>query len=235
MNFVMKLDFTNKNLYPLFELFGEKLYITETMVSTWIVMGVLILLAIVVRIMLPRFKEVPTGFQNVIEFLVDTMDSFAISNMGPKMESLGGVFFGIFAFILLSNLSGLWYRRPPTADLSVTAALAAIAFVLIHGSGIINRRIRYLDTYFSPNPVLFPINLIGEISKPISLCFRLLGNMMGGYIIIQMVYGMLPTLLQLVWPAVLHGYFDIFAGSLQAFIFTILTMTFISEQVSPAE
>ena len=72
---------------------------------------------------------------------------------------------------------------------------------------------------------------MGELSKPVSLGFRLFGNMLGGLIIMGLVYEMLPFALRFVLPNILHAYFDIFAGALQAFIFTVLSMTFISQKV----
>jgi len=224
------MSFANDNLAVLFEWNGTTVYLTQTLVSTWVVMGALILLAIVVRVWLSRFKNVPKGFQNIIEILVETMSNFTKSTMGEKLEGFGGYFYSIFAFILFSNYSGLVGLRPPTADLATTAALALSTFLLIHGSGIYMRRGRYIKDYFSPYPIFFPINLMGELSKPISLAFRLFGNMLAGVIIVGLVYQMLPLALRFVLPDVLHAYFDIFAGALQAFIFTVLSMTFIQQK-----
>lgn len=227
------MDFSNKNLWLLFEWNGEPVYVTQTLVSTWAVMAVLILLAIIVRLRLRRFKSVPKGFQNVIEALVEVMENFSRSTMGEKLTGFGGYFFSIFAFILLSNFSGLIGLRPPTADLATTAALALSTFVLIHAAGIYMQKGHYFKDYFSPNPIFFPINLVGEISKPISLGFRLFGNILGGMIIISLVYALVPTAIKFLIPTVLHAYFDIFAGTLQAFIFTVLSMTFITQKAVP--
>ena len=225
------MDFANKNLWLLFEVNGEKFYITQTHVSTWIVMGLLIAFAVVVRIKLSGFRDVPKGFQNIVETAVETMSGFAVSTMGKKMEALGAYFFGIFAFILFSNYSGLLGLRPPTADLATTAALALSTFLLIHGMGFAARKGGYFKDYLSPNPIFLPINIVGELSKPISLCFRLFGNVLGGVIIMGLVYQMLPFGLRFILPDILHAYFDIFVGALQAFIFTVLSMTFIQQKV----
>lgn len=226
------MDFSNENLGILFQWDGGVIYLTETMVSTWVVMGVLIVFALIVRIRLSSFKGVPTGFQNIVETLVETMSNFARTTMGEKLEGLGGYFFSVFAFILLSNYSGLVGLRPPTADLATTASLALTTFVLIHVMGIYHRRGQYFKKYLSPHPVFFLMNVVGEFSKPISLAFRLFGNILGGVIIIGLVYQMLPLALRFILPDVLHAYFDLFAGALQAFIFTILSMTFIQQQAT---
>lgn len=225
------MEFANKNLWVLFEINGEPVYATQTLVATWVVMGVLILLAVIVRIRILSFKDVPRGFQNAIEAAVEVMSNFAKGTMGPRLEGFGGYFFAIFAFILLSNYAGLFGLRPPTADLATTAPLAFSTFILIHVTGIRMSGKKYFKEFFEPNPIFFPINLVGELAKPISLGFRLFGNILGGVIILGLVYSMLPFAMRFVLPDVLHAYFDIFAGALQAFIFTILSMTFITQKV----
>lgn len=224
------MDFTNKNLWVLFEWNGETVYVTQTLLSTWIVMAVLILFAVIVRVRILSFKMVPRGFQNIVEILVETMSGFAKSTMGEKLEGFGGYFFSIFAFILLSNYSGLLGLRPPTADLATTAALALSTFVLVHATGIYMRRGEYFKEYLAPNPVFLLLNIVGELAKPVSLGFRLFGNVLGGVIIIGLVYEMLPFLLRFILPDILHVYFDVFVGALQAFIFTVLSMTFIAQK-----
>jgi F-type H+-transporting ATPase subunit a len=224
------LDFANKNLWLLFELGGEPIYVTQSLLATWIVMVVLIVFAVFVRLRLRKFRLIPSGFQNVVETLVETMSNFAETTMGEGLDFFGGYFFSIFAFILVSNYSGLVGLRPPTSNLATTAALALSTFVLIHYTGIRRRGAGYFKAYFSPNPIFFPINLVSELSKPISLSFRLFGNMLGGVIIVGMIYTMLPLALRFVLPDVIHIYFDIFVGAMQSFIFTVLSMTFISQK-----
>jgi F-type H+-transporting ATPase subunit a len=220
----------NKNLSVLFEWNDLKVYLSETFVSTWVVMALLIVLAIIVRIKLKSFKDVPTGFQNVIEAIVDTIRNFARDTLGKELEALGGYFFGIILFILLSNYSGLLGLRPPTADLATTAPLALSTFLLIHFFGMKMRKAAYFKEYLYPNPIFLPVNVVGELSRPISLGFRLFGNIVGGLIILELIYTMPPILFRFVLPVVLHGYFDLFAGALQTFVFTILSMTFISQK-----
>jgi F-type H+-transporting ATPase subunit a len=224
------VDFSNKNLGVLFRIGDETIYFNQTHLSTWIVMGMLLILAVIVRLALPRFSAVPRGFQNVVEALVEVMSNFAKSTMGERFEGYGGIYFSIFSFILVSNYSGLVGLRPPTADLATTAALGLITFALIQIGGVREQRGQYLKSFFKPYPIFFPINLVGELSKPVSLAFRLFGNMLGGVIIVGLVYQMLPLALRFLLPDVLHAYFDIFAGALQAFIFTVLSMTFIRQK-----
>ena len=233
------MDFTNHYLGELFELFGIKFYLTETLLATWVVMAVLILLAVIVRIRLPKFKVVPAGFQNVVEIMVETMDNFTISTMGAEYRNFGGFFFGLFAFILFSNYSGLIGLRPPTADLAATAALSIIIFLAIQWVGL-KSSIRKLSQKRSKptmgsigNGILYGlVDVISEVSGLLSFSFRLFGNMLGGLIIMGLIYSMFPPALRIGIPAVLHAYFDIFTGALQAFIFTILSMTSIQQKGS---
>ena len=224
------MDFSNKNLWLLFEWKGTAVYVTQSMLAAWIVSGVLIVLAILVRLRISSFKTIPGRAQNAVEALVEIMANFTKTTMGEGFEGFGAWFFGIFAFILLSNYAGLAKLRPPTSDLAVTFALALSTFLMIHITGIRKRRWGYLKSFISPNPIFLPLNIIGEISKPISLGFRLFGNMLGTVVIVNLVYYMLPWFLRLVLPDILHAYFDIFAGALQAFIFTVLSMTFVQQK-----
>ena len=224
------MDFSNKNLWLLFEWGDTNIYVTQSMLAVWIVSGALILLAIAVRLRVSSFKALPGRAQNVVEALVETMANFTRDTMGEEFEGFGAYFFGIFAFIIFSNYSGLARLRPPTSDLAVTLALALCSFLVIHITAIRKRKWNYLKSYIEPNPIFLPINLIGMVAEPISLGFRLFGNMLGSVVIINIVYYLLPWFLSFIIPDILHAYFDIFAGGLQAFIFTVLSMTFIKQK-----
>lgn len=224
------LDFNN-HIIATFKLFGIDIRFTDTILNTWIIMAILILFAIVVRIKLNKFKDVPeTGFQNFIEAIVEAMDSFVSSNMGIKYKYFGNWFFGVFAFVLFSNLFGLLSFRAPTADLATTGALAFTTFILIHFMGIMTAKGSYFKAYLEPVPFLLPINIISEFATPVSLSFRLFGNILGGTIIMGLVYS-LPAYVKVGIPAALHVYFDVFAGALQTFIFVMLSMAFIGDKI----
>lgn len=195
-------------------------------------MAIVLVLAIFLRIKMLSFRDEPSGLQNFLEFIVETMENFTKSTIGKELAGLDAYFFGVFAVILLSNYSGLFGLRPPTADLSTTLALALTTFAMIHILGIRNQKGKYFKEYLEPVPLFLPMNIIGELSKPISLSFRLFGNMLGGYIIMRLVYALLPRAFTFLLPSVLHFYFDLFAGALQAFIFVVLSMTFIQQKAS---
>jgi F-type H+-transporting ATPase subunit a len=228
------MDITNKNLWVLFTAGDTTVYVTQTLLSTWVVMACLIIFAAVVRIRLRKFRAVPKGLQNVIETLVEMMRTFARETLGEELEHWGAYFFGAFSFILFSNYIGLlpFNLRPPTADLATTGALALITFLLIHGLGLVRQKGKYIKSFVEPIAFFLPINIIGEIAKPLSLAFRLFGNILSGVIIAGMLYGMLPIALRFVLPDVAHVWFDILVGALQTYVFTTLSMTFIQQKSS---
>jgi len=226
------LDFNNKTLH-VFELFGLEIWLTQTIVNTWIIMAALTFFAVAVRIALRRFRQIPSGFQNVVELMVESFDSIVKKSAGEKHAYLGNWFFMVFAFILVSNLSGIVGLRPPTADFATTFAFALATFLLIQVMGIKQRGRKYLKSFFEPIFIFFPLNVIGELARPIALSFRLFGNVLAGMILMTMFYS-LPIYLRFVLPAALHTVFDIFFGALQTYVFCVLSLTFIGMAANPA-
>ncbi len=213
--------------------------ITQTMMNTWIILIFLTIVALILRAKINKFTDVPTTkLQNIVEFIIETMENFTIQNMGEKYKYFGNWFFGIFCFILVSNYIGLLSFRSPTADLGTTLALSLSTFTLIHFMGIKVNGGAYFKGYMEPMPLLLPLNIIGEIATPISLSLRLFGNILGGTIIMGLINSALQNghvILQIIGfgaiTPVLHAYFDVFAGFLQTFIFVILSMTFIKDKI----
>jgi len=161
--------------------------------------------------------------------VVVTFDGFVQSSAGKKLSYLGPWFFMVFFFILISNLSALVPTvRPPTADWATTLPLAMVSFVLIQVMGCKYQGKAYLRSIFlEPHIAFAPLNILGEVARPISLSFRLFGNMMAGVILIGLLYGIAPLVVRIGLPVVLHGYFDLFAAILQTYIFCILGLSFI--------
>jgi len=138
----------------------------------------------------------------------------------------------LFIFLILSNLSGLFGLRPPTADYGVTLPLGLITFGIIHYNGIKKNKVKHFTSLFEPFALLFPINLIGEVAVPLSLSLRLFGNILSGTVMMGLIYGMLPLLVKLGMPAALHVYFDIFSGCIQTYVFCMLTMVYVNDKIS---
>jgi F-type H+-transporting ATPase subunit a len=204
---------------------GDGIAITQTVTTTWFIMGLLILGAFLLT---RKMSLVPGKKQAVAEMLVDTIYGLTESTMGKKFSNFAPYVGTIILFIGVANISGLLGLRPPTADLNTTMGLSLMTFILIHFMGVKSKGLGgYLKGFLDPMPFLLPLNILGELATPISLSFRLFGNIVGGLIIMTLVYQALGNFAVLV-PAVLHAYFDMFAGLLQSFIFAMLTMVFVS-------
>lgn len=223
--------------YSKFNLFGQTLYITTTHVCLTIVFVILVIFAIVANRTIKKADPTkpPKGFLNVVELLVETVDKLLVSNMGPTHGPRFANYVGsLFAFLLLCNLSGLFGLRPPTADFGVTLPLALITWVLIQYNGIRYQKWGKLKSLFEPVFLFFPVNVISELSTPLSMSLRLFGNMFSGTLMMALIYGLLKVgsvSLAIAWPAALHAYLDVFAGALQAYVFAMLTMVFIYNQI----
>lgn len=176
------------------------------------------------------YTKKPTGLLHIMEIFVEFVQSLVDQTMGRERRGFVPYMGTIFLFLIAANLLGLIGLTPPTSDYNVTVTLALLTFVQIHYFSIKNSGLGgYLKGYFAPIPILFPINLMGEIATPISLSFRLFGNVLSGMIIMDLVHASLSKISVALVPlsAVLHAYFDVFSGLLQAFIFVMLTMVYI--------
>lgn len=220
-----------------FTMLDKQIYIHDSVVNSWVIVILLSILAIVVnrKIKKANIDDKPSGLLNVMEIFVEAIESLVKTTMGPSRIGFAPFIGTLVLYLACANLFGLIGFTPPTSDYNVTLALAMITFVLIHFFGIKCNGIKgYLKGYFEPFPLLFPINLLGEIATPISLSFRLFGNILSGVIIMSLVYMGLNNLSMFITPLVapiLHVYFDFFSGLIQTFIFAMLTMVYISSKM----
>ena len=217
-----------------YQLIGHTVWITTSHVCILIVMLVILIFAVIANRKSKHATEVPDGFQNVIELIVEKLDGVVMGTMGkvagPKFVNYIST---IFIFIFMSNISGLFGLRTTTADYGTTLALGLITFFLIHITQFKNLPIRQIWTDMcSPLPpwlpIWFPINVISEIAVPISLSLRLFANVLSGTVMMALVYGLLSKI-AIIWPAALHVYFDLFSGAIQTYVFCMLTMTYIGQ------
>lgn len=221
-------------IYCEIPIFGG-LAINETMVNTW---GVMIFIIAMSVYLTNRLEKVPKGKQVVVELLVMAFYNLVEQTMGRGKEKFAPYIGSIFMLSLFCSLSSLLTFKPATSDLNTTAAWALLTFVLIQYSGIktngIGKRLKGLA---EPTPLLLPINILGEISTPVSMAFRHFGNIFAGTLISMLLMQALaaitsfapalPPIFQIGIPAILSIYFDLFTSGLQAFIFCMLTMVFV--------
>jgi len=224
----MDMEFGIKTFQTI-ELLGLEININTTVVVTWIIMLVLILFSLLVK---RALSKVPGTLQFIAEMLVEGTHWLVDSTMGEGRRGFAPYIFTLTIYLLIANLTGLVGIRQPTADLNTTFALALITFVLVHYHGIKAKGgLGYIKDFFQPFVFMFPLNIISEIALPVSLSFRLFGNMLGSLIIMALLYAAAAPLI----PVIGHMYFDIFAGLIQMFIFVMLTITFITLQMGVME
>ena len=211
------------------KLFGKDIFIPDTIVNVWIVVILLLIFAAIVGSKVKKAKpyEKPSNFLNVIELSIEAVEGLVKQTMGAKHIGFAPYIFSLMAFLLVANLFGLIGFTPPTSDYSVTFTLALITFTLTQFYGLKNNGfLGYLKGFTEPMAFLTPLNVIGELANPISLSFRLFGNILSGVIIMGLFYSAVGILAPIIAPP-FHAYFDIFSGVLQTFIFAMLTMIFI--------
>ncbi|ERJ11464.1 F0F1 ATP synthase subunit A [Haloplasma contractile] len=228
---------------------GDGYQIVPHVVSIILITIIITTLAIIINAKIKNTDPLqkPKGLVFVAELFVTGINGFIKELGGNKLIKLAPYIGFLAVYLFLSNIFGLFGFAPPTANLSVTGTLGIITFILIQYHAIkykgIGGRTKEL---FEPYPIMFPINVLGEIALPISLSFRLFGNILAGTIVMTIIYAGLSmgfgSLLQFTGPysefiggmigtpltAIFHVYFDLFAGLIQTVIFVLLTSVFIS-------
>lgn len=210
--------------------------VSETVTVTWFIMAVLIIFAYVAT---RKTSKIPKGLQNFTEVLVDGINGITKTTMGEHNWRFAPYIGTLLLFVGIANIIGLFGMRPPTADVNTTMGLSIMTFCMIQGFGMRSKGVGgHFKGLLDPMPALLPLNILGELANPISLGFRLFGNVVGGLIIMSLLYsalgglsaklGIMVPIFQTGIPAVFHIYFDLFAGLLQSFIFAMLTMVLVS-------
>lgn len=226
-----EIDFMIHGVFS-YQFFGNEVWITTTHICMLIVLLVILIFGIFARRAMLKATEVPTGFQNVVELIVEKLDGMVEATMGKNGGNFRNYIGTIFIFILISNISGLFGLRPPTADYGVTLPLGLMTFTLIHVNKFRYQKVSgVIKGLCDPWPFWAPINIIGDIAVPISLSLRLFANVLSGTVMMALVYGLLNKI-ALFWPAALHVYFDMFSGAIQTYVFCMLTMTYISDAMT---
>ena len=200
--------------------------VADSVVVTWIVMAVLLALSLVLTRNL-RVRS-PGRVQAALEWAVQFLNSFVKTNIGTHWRPFAPWLGTVALYIGVSNLIGIFGLTPPTKDISVTAALAVMSMLLIYGAQFrYNGPLGGLKKFAEPMPLLLPINLMEVVIRPLALCMRLFGNILGAYIIMEMLKFVAPVIL----PAVFSIYFDLFDGLIQTVVFVFLTTLFTGEGI----
>lgn len=183
--------------------------------------------------------------QHFAELIVQKVDGMVAENMGGYFLGFAPFIVSIMALSACSSLLSLFGMYPPTSDINIVGGWAVLVFILITHYKLKAGPLCYLKGFAEPVALLAPINMISELATPVSMAFRHYGNVLSGTVISvllasalgglsSMLLGWLPgfladiPLFQIGIPAVLSVYFDVFSGCLQAFIFAMLTMMYVS-------
>lgn len=222
---------------------GMEFFIHQSIVN-WLILCVIMSILMIVagkRIKKADPRQAPKGFLLVLESVSRLATGIISGNLGERTRKYIA-FFGTLVFMMAPcNLLGLLGLQPPTSNLSVNVTLAVMMFLLIHYTGLKEKgliaRIKELcDPFF----LFAPLNILGDLALPVSLSLRLFGNLLAGTIIMGLLYSLMRSFMPfgvlgyLVTPF-LHGYFDIFSGLIQTFIFFTLASFFLSDNMASEE
>ncbi|HYS06666.1 MAG TPA: F0F1 ATP synthase subunit A [Candidatus Dormibacteraeota bacterium] len=242
----LEVPFVGEIHLPVLHILGRELPITKYVVMMWIASALIVFIAWLAT---RRRSLAPRGMQNVLEaIVVFVRDDLARKNIGPHGDRYVPYLLSTFVFILFCNGLGLLpYGATATSNISVTAGLAGMAFVMIQWSGVreygLYGHFRNLVPHGMPMwllPIMIPVEIVGMFTKPFALCIRLFANMTAGHVAILSLFS-LVFILKMVWVgavlsvplALFISGIEILVVFLQAYIFTMLTSLFIGMSVHP--
>jgi F-type H+-transporting ATPase subunit a len=200
--------------------------ISESVVVTWLIMAVIL----VASLALTRNLKVdnPGRGQLMLEYAVTWIQGIGEGILGEEGKEYAAYLNSVLIYLAIANLIGILGFKPPTKDLNVTAALAIMSIILIEYAGIHKKGAkRWLKSFAEPIAIVAPINILELVIKPLSLCMRLFGNVLGAFVIMKLIEYICPIAL----PVPFSAYFDLFDGLIQAYVFVFLTGLFIKEAI----
>lgn len=208
------------------------IHISESVVMTWCIMAVIMIL---VLLLTRNLKVIPGKRQAMIEGVVNWLNNFFVGNMGKAGKCYVPYLSAVLIYLGFANVIGMFGfgLKPPTKDINIPVALALMSIVLIEAAtfraqgGILG----FLKSFTKPAAFITPLNVMEIGIRPLSLCMRLFGNVLGAFVIMKLI----EHVCGLIAPMVFSMYFDVFDGLLQAYIFTFLTSLFMAEGMEVEE
>lgn len=200
--------------------------VSESVAVTWIIMAVVALLCL---IFVRNLKvENISRKQLALETAVESIYRFFDEILGEHGEKYIPYLMSTALYIGIANLIGIIGFKPPTKDLNVTAALAVMSIILIEAAGLKKWGFKgWLKGFADPMMVIAPINVMEIFIRPLSLCMRLFGNVLGAFVIMELIKIIIPVFV----PIPFSLYFDVFDGLIQTYVFVFLTSLFIKEAI----
>jgi F-type H+-transporting ATPase subunit a len=207
--------------------FGNGFFdIYKSVVVTWIVMAVVIVLILILtsNLKVHNISKRQAALESAVMWLRDAVGSM----LGEEAIGYRDYIVTVLVFIALSNMVGLFGFTPPTMDLNVTLALSVMSIILVEAAGIITKGTKgWLKSFAQPMAAIAFMNVLELLIRPLSLCMRLFGNILGATVIMELAKSVVPV----IFPAALSLYFDLFDGAIQAYVFCFLTSLYIKEAV----
>lgn len=214
-----------------FSLLGREFEIGNTILVTWIIMAALILIAVVFTRGLTNGR--PGRLQCIAEMLVETVNGFCNGSIGHHGKAFVPFLGTLLLYIGMANIMAVFnfipglHIYPPTKDINVTGALALVSILTVIFAGFRYKGfIGWAKSLADPMVIMAPFKLLEYVTKPLSLCLRLFGNVVAAFVIMELLLSFAPYV-----AAPFSIYFDLFDGILQAFIFAYLTSIYIGEAV----
>lgn len=209
-----------------FSVGGTKIGVSEAVVVTWFIMAILIVAAFILTRNL-KIDHIGKR-QAAAEAIVTKLTAMVQNMIGPAGEAFVPYLTTVLVYIGMANIIGLLGFKSPTKDLTVTIALAIMSIVLVEAAAIYRRGVKkWVHSFAEPIAIVAPINILELVTRPLSLCMRLFGNVLGAFVIMELLKQVIPVFV----PAVFSAYFDLFDGLLQAYVFVFLTSMYISEAI----
>ncbi|AET70899.1 F0F1-type ATP synthase, alpha subunit [Desulfosporosinus orientis DSM 765] len=239
---------------------GNMTFHARTLINTWLVMAAILIFCYLGVRHLTSGK--PGKMQNVLEWIVDFVKNLVSDNMDYSQgRPILSYLLTLIMFVFFSNMVSVIpnftfglledfhiefahlnkifegsFSEAPTSDINVTMALALLTIILVVSLGIKTKGAHYFHHFIEPYPVFAVIHAVDLLSKPLTLAFRLFGNIFAGEILLKVIL-MLPGIWVLpgVIPSVIWLAFSIFVGAIQSYVFTVLTTAYVSQAVTPSE
>lgn len=208
------------------------IHISESVVMTWFIMVIIMVLVLVLT---RNLKVIPGKRQAFVEFAVTWLTNFFEGNMGKAGKRYVPYLSTVLIYLGLANMIGMFGfgMKPPTKDINITVTLAVMSIVLIEvatfrGQGGLKG---FLKSFTKPMALMTPINILELVIRPLSLCMRLFGNVLGAFVVMKLI----EHVCGLIVPMVFSMYFDVFDGLIQAYVFVFLTSLFMAEGMEQEE
>lgn len=215
----------NCNVVFTIPLFGG-IDVMESVVVTWIIMAIMMIASLILvhGLKVRNISKKQAALESGMSFIYDFFEGL----LGKEGKAYIPYLITVVIYIGIANMIGLLGFKSPTKDLNVTVSLAVMSIVLVEVAGIRKKGVRgWIKSFAEPIAIIAPINVLELFIRPLSLCMRLFGNVLGAIVVMALIKHLLP----LIVPLPFSFYFDIFDGVIQAYVFVFLTSLYIKEAI----